>query len=202
MGLFGFGKSAVEKGLIELYAGTLQAMHGMYGPQARKVAKEWVQMARQQAEQDGTLELDYDAYMRFANAVPEARERLAAKREDGVTDEDLQLWFGFHDLERRMIVIEDNASRIAFFLGKCEAGLSDERAAEEMRKAKPIYGDPTDTEQTKGDDRPLPVELKDRVNRWSMKQFATLDPDAIQKLVAGYSSFNALIRKEIRAGAI
>ena len=199
MGLFGFGKSAVEKGLIELYAGSLQAM---YGPQARKVAKEWVQMARQQAEQDGTLELDYDAYMRFANAVPEARKRLAAKREDGVTDEDLKLWWGFHDLERRMIAIEDNVSRTAFFLGKREAGLSAERAAEEMRKAKPIYGDPTDTEQTKGDDRPLPDELKDRVNRWSMKQFSTLDPDAIQKFATGYSSFNALIRSEIRAGHI
>ena len=37
-------------------------------------------------------------------------------------------------------------------------------AAAHVRKIHPMYGDPDDTRHTAGDDRPLPYELKDRVN--------------------------------------
>lgn len=199
MGLFGRRKSTVETRLVETYAVGLQLK---FGRDARKAATQWVAMARQQAEAEGTLDLDYDGHMKAVEASAVERERLQAKREDGVTEDDLRWWWGLHDLDRRMLLLDDDNTRMAFFAAKLEAGMSAEQAARELRRALPIYGDPLDTQQTVGDDRPLPLELKGRVNRWLEKQIATSYDDAFRARLAGFSSFNAMIRTEIRGARL
>ena len=199
MGLFGFGKSAVEKRLIETYAVGLQPRAGR---DARKVAKQMVEMARRQAEAEGTLDPEnaYEAYMRSCEADPVAARRLKVKREDGVTDEDLAWWWGLHDLDRRMMLLDDDASRVAFCLAKRNDGLEEEEAIAELRTVMPIYGDPTDTEHTTDDDRPLPVELKDRVNSWVEREASMRGRWKFRVFVDRFSSMNALIRSRIRKG--
>jgi len=47
----------------------------------------------------------------------------------------------------------------------------------------------------------LPFELKDRINIYTQKRSQT-DPEKFKNEIAESSSFNALIRKEIRNGKV
>jgi hypothetical protein len=71
-------------------------------------------------------------------------------------------------------------------------------AAKKVRKFHPMYGDPDDTMHTKGDDRPLPYELKNRINIYIEKR-AQKDPDKYKKEIENSSTFNSLIRREINS---
>jgi len=68
-------------------------------------------------------------------------------------------------------------------------------------KERPVYGDPDDQGYFDGDDRPLPACLTHRVAVYTQLR-RRRDPDALQKDIAESSSFNALIRQEIRAGRL
>jgi len=183
MGLFGFGKrrSPIERQLIEVYGQMLAAKFGS-DREGRSVAEEWLDQAREHAEAAGTLDLsDFaDTYLANAATDPSARAKLEAKRADGVTDDDIRWWWNLHDLERRMMALDDDNSRLAFVMEKTEQqGLTVEQAVGELRRFMPIYGDPTDTRHTTGDDRPLPPELKNRVNCWMQTQMA--DPEGFRR---------------------
>ena len=100
------------------------------------------------------------------------------------------------DLERRLMLKDDDNSRMAAFIHHREQGTSKEEAAVEVKKFNPMYGDPNDTSKSSGDDRPLPYELKDRINRYiemRVKQGA----DSYKADLEASSSFNALVRREI-----
>ena len=71
----------------------------------------------------------------------------------------------------------------------------------EVRKFHVIYGEPDDTTHTVGDDRPLPEELKDRINIYIIKRPST-DQDKYKKEIEESSTLNALLRKEIKIGNI
>ena len=62
-----------------------------------------------------------------------------------------------------------------------------------------MYGDPDDTMHTKGNDRPLPYELKDRINIY-VEKCKKKDPDKLKKDIENSSTFNSLIRNEIKNG--
>ena len=68
-------------------------------------------------------------------------------------------------------------------------------------KFHPIYGDSNDNSQSSGDDRPLPFELKDRINIYIEKR-AGKGSEEYKREMESSSSFNALIRKEMRAGKL
>lgn len=197
MGLFGFGRSAVEKRLIEEFTASGLAT-GMSATDAKEMANGLLEAARQKVKEQG-MEIDYETYMRYAAEATGAGQRtIAAKREDGVRDADFRWWWGMPDIERYMFEVREETIRASFFLSRSEEGLSDEEAAAALRMAFPMYGDPTDTTHMKGDDRPLPDELKDRVSRWLMPKMA--DRDGFRKRLAEFSTYNALIRHEVRSG--
>lgn len=103
------------------------------------------------------------------------------------------------DLERRLMLKDDDLSRMAAFMHHVEQGTRTEEAAVEVKKFHPIYGDPNDTGKSSGDDRPLPYELKDRINRYiemRVKQGA----DSYKADLEASSSFNALVRGKIKKG--
>ena len=110
-------------------------------------------------------------------------------------------------MERRMMVKIDEWFRLETFVTALQAidiqGLDREetaaRAAMEVGRWHPVYGDPRDTTHGAGDDRPLPHELKDRVNVYVQRQIQ-IDLAAFRQRLAGSSSFNALLRHEIREG--
>lgn len=196
MGLFGFGKSAVEKRLIREFTAGGRAT-GMSAAEAKEMANDYLRIARQKVEEQG-FELNYESYMRLLEGTEAGKRRLAAKREDGVTDADLRWWWGMTDLERFMIELSEENTRVSFFMWKSQEGLSDDDAAAALRKAHPMYGDETDTTHTTGDDRPLPDELKNRVSLWLMPKMA--DRDGFRRRLAEFSTYNALIRDEVRSG--
>ena len=103
------------------------------------------------------------------------------------------------DLERRLMLKDDENSRLAAFMHHLDQGVSQEKAAVEVRRFHPIYGDPSDTSKSSGDDRPLPYELKDRINRY-IEMRNQQGADFFKADLEASSSFNALVRGEIKNG--
>ena len=102
-------------------------------------------------------------------------------------------------LERCMMCATDENARLARFVSsREEAGLTAQEAAAEVNRYHPLYGDMSRPTDPHGDDRPLPFELKDRINKWLMKKMG--DAEGVRRQLGSVSSFNALVRKEIRAG--
>jgi hypothetical protein len=66
----------------------------------------------------------------------------------------------------------------------------------------PLYGEPWEDERdgVSGDDRKLPVELEHRVDRWARKN--AWDRERLRSMESRFSSFNALVRAELRAGRL
>ena len=100
-----------------------------------------------------------------------------------------------------MMIKDDDLTGLTVFLHHREEGKSEEEAAAAVRKFHPIYGVPDDTTHTTGDDRPLPFELKDRVNIY-VQNSAMGDRDAFKRELEASSTFNSVVRKEISAGKI
>jgi len=63
-----------------------------------------------------------------------------------------------------------------------------------------MYGDPDNTKVTSGDDRPLPHELRGKVDRWRIKIINEEGEEKIKERLDRYSTFNAMVRDEIRKG--
>jgi hypothetical protein len=80
-------------------------------------------------------------------------------------------------------------------------GRTSEQAAIHARKFHPYYGEPDDTRVTSGDDRPLPIELMGREDAWFEKA-RSQGLDALRQRLQKSSSYNALMRTEIRAGRL
>ena len=129
------------------------------------------------------------------------RYNIPKKKAEGVKDQDIRLAWNLNDVERRMMEAEDDLNRMAGFIGRLGLGDTPEKAAESGRKHFPMYGDPANTRLTTGDDRPLPFELRIRINDYMVKRIAN-DPEKFKTEVEQSTTFNALIRREIRAGKL
>lgn len=92
----------------------------------------------------------------------------------------------------------ENTARHATFLAATKEGLNPDEAAARVRKIFPMYGNPRDESVTTGDNRPLPPELRGRIDRWRKKYGAT----QLQQRSATFDTFNAFVRAEIRKGNV
>ncbi len=79
--------------------------------------------------------------------------------------------------------------------------VTEAEAALMVAKRFPIYGDPDHLVLGTEDDRPLPFELKWRVNRF-MAENANTDPVEFQVEVEASTSLNALLRRAVRQGKL
>jgi hypothetical protein len=128
----------------------------------------------------------------------EVRDVFATKRAEGVTDEDIALWWNMHDLERRMICKVDEMNRILLFEKLVHGdGVTELEAARMVAKRFPIYGDPDHLVLETDNDRPLPFELKWRVNRYITER-TEADSDGFREEVEAATSLNAILRKALR----
>lgn len=133
------------------------------------------------------------------------RQKLSKKKAEGVKDEDVRWWWNLNDIERRIMLKQDDISRMTLFMSELEKSnepskeKAADKAAAKVRKFHPTYGDLDDTKHTTGDDRPLPYELKDRINIYIEKR-ARENSEKYKNEIEQSSTFNALIRKEIKAG--
>lgn len=203
MGLF--SKPNIEKQLEKQYIAMFEMMDGMSPSQAKKQARCMLKEAKEESENEGTINLPQnfgDILLEKELTDEKTKSMLAKLRSDGVRDEDIRWWWNMHDLERRMMQHADFISRFTLFLKlREEDGLNEEEAAKRVGKSFPIFGDPDDITLSTGEDRPLPYELKDRINIYVEKRSQT-DPKQFKREIELSSSFNALVRKEIEKGNI
>jgi hypothetical protein len=203
MGIFSklFGSSSdIEKQLEALYVPMFQTMKGMTLTQAKSTFRDMIKKAKEESLKEGTSKFPQnfgDTLLEKESTNPHFKSMLTKKRSEGVRDEDIRWWWNMHDLERRMMIEDDNWSGFALFLKLKEDGLSEEEAGKRIKKSRPIFGNPDDTSTSTGEDRPLPFEFKDRMNIYIQKRSQT-DIEKLKNEIAESSSFNALIRKEIR----
>jgi len=122
-------------------------------------------------------------------------------RSEGVTDEDIRNWYNIIDIKRKAMIKEDEFFRFKAFVNFRKKGMTEDEAMRETRKINPFYGDPDDETNMSGEDRPLPYELKLRVNDYDEKM-RNNNPESYKKKMEQFTSYNALIRKELESGNI
>ncbi len=202
----------IERDLLEQYTSMMSMTMACSHSDANRMAEDMLKQATKESKKEGTYHLPRqfgDIILAgagtsdsVANTLAEAiRQNIPRKKAEGVRDEDIRWWWNLNDIERRMMVKVDDMTRTALFMQKLDSGKTPADAAAKVRKFHPMYGDPDDTSNTTGDDRPLPYELKDRVNVYIEKKM-TFDPEKSKARIEQASTFNALVREEIRAGNI
>jgi len=196
MGLFN-NYNEIEKQLLEHYT---QFFTTMSLPDAKKTAKDMLNKAIEESKEARNLNIEKVAEI--------FRKVLPVKRAEGVKDEDIRWWWNLNDVERKMMLKIDEFYKLTLFMEACKNGKSEQEAGKMMWEAHPMYteGDPNIKPEKisfepKREDYRLPIELKDRVNRYIEKR-ANEDPEKIKQDLKDFSTFNAFIRKEIRAGNI
>lgn len=194
----------IERGLKEMYSLMLsQLPTGMTLKQAKVEVKKAVKLCKKEAKKEGD-NLPNCGNLMFQAAelgVPSAKRRIEEARKEGATDEDIREYWNLHYLQRRMVIWSENVFRLANFISFQEDhGLTPEVARDKTKKMFPIYGDPKDIRDfhVSYDDRPLPNELRSRVDIYREKHGA----EVILKKVSKYSSFNAFVRVEIKKGKL
>lgn len=194
MGLF---KSELEKKLVKIYTDLFENSMGMSPAEANQNAKEIVQLAVDENKARGLS--SYPDNM--GQKMMENKDYYDKVVKEGVKDEDIIWWWGLDPLEQAVMVKVDDMNKMVSFISSRENGKEEIEAAREVRKYFPTYGDPDDTTHTKGDDRPLPYELKDRINKYVEHRMMN-DPDQYKEQIEKSTTMNALIRNEIKAGRI
>jgi len=188
-----------------MYVPMFQETRGMSLSQAKSTFRDLLEKAKKDIREEGISDLPEnlgDVLIQKESTDERARSFLDKRRKEGIRYEDIRWWWNMHNLERGMIFQVDALDRLAFFIKLTEEdGLSSDEAAKRVRKFHPIYGDPNDTSIMTGEDRPLMPELRDRVNTYVMKKNQA-DREKFKKEIEESSTFNALIRQEIKKGNI
>lgn len=196
MGLF---SKSPEAQLVEQYAMGFQAS-GHSPHEAETMARNMVAQAKQEVAQRGWSNQppNYgDLLLQQESSNASIHAALEAIRAEGVRDEDIRWWWNMSPLERVMIQKADELNRTAGFIEALKQGLDGEQAAKRVFAFHPKFGDVADGE---GDDRPIPIELKRRIVEFTERHYNS--PDLMRRKTEQATSFNALIRAEIRAGTL
>lgn len=195
-------ESNLENQLVDMYSTMKSSVLGLSKGEGQKIARQMLISAKEKVKQYGFNKLPQN----FGNHILQKEKEdpkvmnMNVKRKDGVQDVDIKWFWNMHPLERCMLEIDDETARLAAFTHHSESGMSPENAGKEVRKFFPMFGNPEDTQHTQGDDRPLPVELKDRVNKWQEKNMT--NSQAFKDRLSHYSTMNSFVRAEIKAGNI
>ncbi len=196
--------SNVDKQLRDIYVPLLQAATGMPLSQAVSIFDGLLDQAKEEATAQGSSKSPPnlgDLLLERRATDENIRLMLEKKRREGVRDENIRWWWNMNDLERRVMLKTDDFFRLSMFIAYREKGMTEEQAAAKIGQFQPIFGDPDDQSHTSGDDRPLPYELKDRINIYIEKR-RQLDPEQFKKEIEESLTFNALVRREIANGRI
>lgn len=195
MGLF---SSQLEKELEKLYTDMFVNTLGMNQDEAETTVKQLIIKAKDIVKQTGEDKFPSNMAELIIND-PKMKPAYERRKNEGVKDEDIRWWWNLQPLERHMMLQVDEFHKMALFIKEREEGKSAEEAAMVGRKYHPFFGDSNDTTHVSGDNRLLPEELKDRINKYIEKRMLN-DATQYKKDVENSSTFNALIRKEIGEG--
>lgn len=192
--------SELERQLETEYVPFYETTQGLQHSKAITAVRDLIQATKRQSKHEGTdIPNLGDDLLRRQATDNNVRQMLVQKRREGVTDNDIRWWWNMPDLRRRLLIYHMNIPRLAVLAHALDEGRDKEAAAAKVRKIFPMFGDQSDLNVTSGDDRPLPYELQDRINQYQVRR-GSQNVEAYKRDVESSSSFNALIRKEIRNG--
>jgi len=194
MGLFS-KYNKVEEGILDLYTKMLSDS-GL--PNATASVQEWLDSAIEDSKREGMYNLTGvgDHLLEKEKIDKKTKEKFERKRKEGVRDEDIKWWFNLDDIERRMMLKVDMAHISTLFISELDKGKTEDEADKTVRKYHPIYGDLNDESHGTGDNRPIPFELKDRINIYIEKQ--GINNQEYKEKIEKSSTFNALVREEVK----
>jgi hypothetical protein len=193
---------ALRKSMEKTYVPQLMAAMDISLPQAQVTFIKLLEQTKHESSDLGTSKLpeNYGDYLLSREGQDETiRSMLASRRQEGVKDEDIRWWWNMHDLERRMMLKVDEQRRTTQYLRYRQAGLSKFEAGGRIRTYYPAYGDPDDLPEASLEDNHLPHELKRRIDRYVQKRLE-VDGEALKKEMEASTTFNALVRREIKKG--
>ena len=199
--IFG-AKSEVEIRLEKQLIPVFQIMMRLSDSEAKNLFKKMIKQAKKESQQEGTckLPINYgDILIEKESLDEKTKTFLDKRRKEGVTDQDIIWWWNMHDLERRMLMKIADYHRMIMYLHTLDQGMSQNVAANKVKKYHPIFGDSENESIDSGADRPLPHELRDRIDIYIERRCKN-DPEKYKTDIAVSSSFNALVRKEIARG--
>jgi hypothetical protein len=195
----------IEKRLETHYVSFFQESMSMPEEVARQIFAAFAEEQKEAARGDGTDKLPEnfgEILLEREQTDEHVRAVFLPKRAEGVTDEDIAFWWNMPDLERRLICKVDEMNRMLLFDQLMKGGgVTDKEAARMVAKQFPIYGDPNHLVLDSEDDRPLPFELKWRVNRFISQRTAT-DAATFHAVVESSTSLNAVLRQALRLGEL
>jgi hypothetical protein len=195
-------ESDLERELEAQYVHTLHLM-GLPPPEARRAFWQLLNEIKEESLRTGaaTLSKDFgDRLLERELADDRVKALLAEKRAEGVTDQDIRWWWNMSHLERALMAKLDELNRhllLRQFIE--EENLSPQDAAKKLRTYDPLFGEADNARTDSPDDQPLPYEIKERVRRYVQRR-SILDATALTRDIKDSSSFNHLVRKELKRG--
>lgn len=193
--------SPLERELEETYT---RRLIGLYGSEeeAKRMVRDAIITRRQESKRSG---IDPSVSNRgntvltaSAKGDEKARSVVAEALSNGATEQDIKDWWDLPHLSRKMIYWSEQQLRYSVLSTlRNERGTDDAMAA--LRMVLPSYGKPNNEAHSQGDDRPLPDELRSRVEAFQTKHGADKIQRAVEKR---YSSYNAFVRRRIQDGKL
>jgi len=190
MGLFNPNEyNEIENEILRIYSQMLMAHYQLSEAEAEKSVTDMLDKCVELSKSARTYDLpnnlgnivvgdDNTTDSRISAIADFVKERLPDT--EGVRKEDIREFWNLNDIERRILIEFDEHIRMAAMLELLSDGKTTDEATEKIFKSYPIYGDPNDTSKRTGDDRPLPPELKNRVNKY-IENEAAKDPQRTKK---------------------
>lgn len=194
MGIF---SSSKEDQLKDVYTKTFIDI-GMPPATAFNTTKELLKLAKESLEKSNEDRFSGNFGDIILNDL-HFKNSLEMSHREGVRDEDIRQWFNMDPLERHLIKQVDLYHISVMIAGLLGQGEDLDSAIKITKKYHARFGGSEDTTIDSEEDRPLPEELKFRIVSYIEKRVAT-DNDKYKKDLEASSSFNALIRKEIKKG--
>lgn len=192
----------IENQLEKIYTPIYQLRMGIKRAKAKKIVQGILKQLKKDSQKDGTYYLppNYgDQLLEREKTDEKIKAMLSEVRKEGSNDDDIRKYWNLHELERRILVIEDNERNVAMILSLIDKGYKTEKASKEVGKCFPIYGLSKEAPTLHGDDKPLPDELRDRINIY-IENRSHVDPEKFKNEISKFTSINAFVRSEIQKG--
>ena len=206
----------LEQGLVDKYSALYQQYKNLTPEEATDLATTLIQEAKRESQDNHTYYLPTNLADLVLQNTPPAdpdtkkaydliQQRLPRLRNEGVTDKDIRWWWNFSQIERSMIIKNDEYERHSFFLTQYQklqhtfpTDDSAKNAAEALtNKRYPLYTQDLQDYFISPDD-PLPIELKDRIDAFMDHAARFTDFHQTLTQIQQASTFNAFIRQQIQ----
>jgi hypothetical protein len=187
----------IEQALEDLYVPMYRSLIGMSLAEARSNFKEELAFIKGIIAKRGEFVVS-EGYGSFLINNRRSDPKIGA---EGVREADILWFWNMSNVERLFLTRTSEFIFMSSFLALCRQGLTSDQARARCRQLNPIFGDPDDASIASGVDRPLPVELKDRINIFIENRHRE-DSPKFRALMDRSSSFNAIVRMAIKNGSV